>query len=589
MPTTDELFLAYRHAKATLFFERRGVGLIDLARFESHLSARLHDLSLLLSRNDGWFDQLPAGHLWITPKKLHLPNPHHPATSADAVRRIGAPQPPVDLDIQLRYIPSPECAIVEVLFLWQFGPALQSLLSRRALAHRLKVRRNRVSRTSRWLFEYWRRAYEQFRTIPIDHALQELQSTGSVLVVSADLASFYDTVDPSFLLSDTFLAELESSTHPPDLTLYRRATASLLQFYAAFRGLARRRTGLDWPTGIPIGAITSRLVANLALATFDRAVEDQPTTVCYCRYVDDFVIVIRTDESDPGALDRVVQTYVPCASVHPDTGAFELNADSLLRSGSDFTIQRAKCRAYHLIGPPGRDFLSAIRNDFGRLVSEGRAFLDPDVLSDDTFQELIRVGAPGRPLTVLRDVDRSRLEHSALSTRLRSLEQVSVLVDNEHARQLIQSALNEVLRFLDSDADWVQNFEVANRMLRLGIRVADWEDVRRLIDYMDNTWRDERTLRSSVRQLLHRGRPVRSTSAWVWLRNYLHARRMETISTAIRPPKREPNEFPSWFRFQGVVERTQSVRWRAFVRRARLLACRSGLEIARSRGRCIRA
>ena len=572
MRTRDELFLAYRHAKATLFFERRGVGLIDLARFESKLVTRLDDLSLLLARNGGWFDQLPTGCLWITPKKLRVSDPRGFGNSPDDVRRIGAPRPPVDLDIQVRYIPSPECAIVEVLFLWQFGPVLQSLLSPHAIGYRLDLRRNQAIRTSRRLFEYWPRVYDHFRTVPVDKALQELKKKGSVLVLSADLANFYDTVDPSFLLNESFLDELESANYPINITTYRKATASLLRLYSDYRSLAHRRTGLDWSTGIPIGSLTSRLVANLVLATFDHAVESQQTTVCYRRYVDDFVIVAKADTSDPGDLADVVETYVPHVDVDRNTGDFQLNANLLLRSGSEFKIQRTKCRAYHLIGTAGRDFLLAIRNDFGRLVSEERAFLDPTVLSDGTFQELVRVGAPGRPLTVLRDVDRSRLEHFALSIRLRSLERMSVLVDNKHARPLIQSALNEVLRFFDGDGDWVENFEAANRMLRLAIRVADWDDVRHLINYMDDIWRDEECLHKSVRQLFHRNRPVPSRSAWVWLRNYLHARRIETISSVIRQPEHGSNKFPAWFRSEGVMERTQVVRWRAFVQRARLLA-----------------
>lgn len=433
MPTPDELFLAYRQAKTTLFFERRGVGLLDLARFERHLPNRLDALATALSPNNTWFDNLPPGNLWITPKKLRSPHPDLFRPDAPNVTRIGPLRPSADLDVQVRYIPSPECAIVEVLFLWEFGPALESLLSRNAIGYRLDLRHNRLIPTRRWLFEYWPRRYEEFRTAPIDAALRAIRKNGAALVLSADLADFYDTIDPSFLISPAFLQELHSSLHEVDLPAYQRAASSLLRLYSTFRHLAARRTGLPWPTGIPIGCLTSRLVANLALTTLDRAIERHPGTRCYRRYVDDFVIVARTDDSDPGDLDRVITTYIPHVTVQ--AGAFQLKGHELLRHGSKLTIQRAKCRAHHLIGTPGRDFLLAIRNDFGRLVSERRAFLDPSVLSESTFQNLVRVGAPGRPLTALRDVDRSRLEHFALSTRLRTLARARFHPCQQQARR----------------------------------------------------------------------------------------------------------------------------------------------------------
>ena len=570
MPTRDELYLAYRHAKATIFFERRGVGLLDLARFERDLPSRLDALATTLSENDGWFDGLPSGHLWITPKRLRSPDPDLFCSDATNVTRIGPVRTSADLDVQVRYIPSPECAIVEVLFLWRFGPVLQSLLSLNAIGYRLDLRHDRLIPTRRWLFEYWPRRYEEFRRAPIDAALRELTKNGAVLVLSADLADFYDTIDPAFLLSRDFVGELQSSHHEIDLTEYHRAASSLLRLYTHFRRLAVHRTGLQWETGIPIGCLTSRLVANLALATLDRSIEDREQTRCYRRYVDDFVIVASTDDSDPGDLDHVISTYIPHIEV--TTGVFQFKSNELLRHGSKLTIQKAKCRAHHLIGTPGRDFLLAIRNDFGRLVSEGRAFLDPSVLAESTFQNIVRAGALGRPLTVLRDVDRPQLEHFALSTRLRTLERVSVLVDNEQAGNLVQSALTEVLRFLEGDGNWVEHLEAALRMLRLAIRAGDWKDARRLIAYMDALWGDTRRLRDSAQRLYHRGREIRNSLAWVALRNYLHTRRIEAICSVLRPPKHGLTELQKWLGSDGVIERTRVVRWQAFVRRARLLA-----------------
>ena len=153
MPTRDDLLLAYRHAKAAIFFEYRGVGLLNLATFEHNLRRRLDSLAQRMSAHDDWFDALPLGDLWVVPKRLRV------AAPGDIVR-IGTDHrdhPPPGLDVQLRLTPSPEYAIAEVLYLWKFGPVLERLIPRTALGHRLDVRRGRLTPTRRWLFQYWPR------------------------------------------------------------------------------------------------------------------------------------------------------------------------------------------------------------------------------------------------------------------------------------------------------------------------------------------------------------------------------------------------------------------------------------------------
>ncbi len=308
MPTRDELFLAYRQAKAALFFERRGVGLVDLARFEHNLTQRLDALALSLSENGGWFDGLPEGEVWVVPKRLRL-------NSDNTIVYIGGKpsnSAATGLDIQIRFTPSPECAIVEVLFLWKFGPILESLLSQSALGYRLDLDKGRISKTRRWLFEYWPKRYEEFRTSPIDVATKEISEGHSVVLLCADLTSFYDTVDPSFLLNDDFVGELEDSVSSSvgvstfEISQYRSAAASLLRLYHKFQQRAARRTGLSWATGIPIGALTSRLVANLALSKLDQSIEARPNTRCYKRYVDDFAILARVDQDESRDMDQVI-------------------------------------------------------------------------------------------------------------------------------------------------------------------------------------------------------------------------------------------------------------------------------------------
>ena len=574
MPTLDELYLAYRQAKVTLFFDRRGVGLLELAKFENNLAQHLRDLQSTLATNGGWFDGLPTGEVWLVPKRLRFSAP-----SDQSVTRIGASPPRSsnpDLEIQLRLSPSPQSAIVEVLFLWRYGPYLESLLSPNSIGNRLNLRNGSLVRTSRWLFHYWRPRYEEFKTSPITRAAGELKEHSKVTVLTADLANFYDTIDPSFLLSDTFIADLAALHHqspsPMDISDYRSAVASLLRFFTSYRDLVTRRTGLDCQIGVPIGSITSRVVANLSLATLDRSIESQNGTLCYRRYVDDFVIVSTAGDSGYDTIDDIINERIP--HVTRSGNNYRLDVESLQRIGCQFSIRNKKCRAYHLVGPDGHRFLTAVRNDYSRLVSDTRAFLDSSVfaerVSDDDTAPVLRVTAPDRNLTVLRDADQPKLHHLATATKLRSIDRAAVLLDPETARRVASRTLHDLCGFLSSDHNWVDNLDLSFRILGIGFTTQSWPVSRMLLDYMDELWGTTDSLHQNIRCLIHRGRILRDNSAWIWLRNYLHARRIHAVCAVIRRPSHE-SSLPGWLH-RGILERTRRARPRALIRRALLLA-----------------
>ena len=137
-----------------------------------------------------------------------------------------------------------------------------------------------LGKTRRWLFEFWPARYQEYRTAPLEAARRELQRPNSaVVILSADFASFYDTIDPSFLVLPSFIRQLFGSTVPDEpagaVADYLVAARSLLSAYELFRRIAAQRTGLTWQTGIPIGPLTSRIVANVSLEPLDRAISTQ--------------------------------------------------------------------------------------------------------------------------------------------------------------------------------------------------------------------------------------------------------------------------------------------------------------------------
>jgi hypothetical protein len=520
--------------------------------------------------NGEWFDKLRIGETWLVPKKLRASG-----RLDDDVVRIGAPPRAIDgrpVDIQVRLSPHAEFAIVEVLYLWLFGGLLDALLSKEeVLGYRLDLRNKHVVPHRRWLFEYWPKQYQAFRTAPLDAAKSALERGEQTLIISGDLASFYDTVEPSFMSSDRLLAELlAKGAQQAEIDEYKRATSSMLRAYERFRKEASRRAATLIKVGVPIGALTSRVVANLSLAPLDTHIGSQPDVLCYRRYVDDLVIVAKA-EGDGCGLTETMRRFLPL--LDGDDGVLRLNVDVLDRAGSEFQLQTEKVRVHHLAGVPGTDFVEAVASDFAKLVSERRAFIDPSTLVANGVSHLIRAGeAAGSPLRVLRDADRARLERLALSTSLHSLERVSSLIGHKEARDLVRGSLERVGRVLDAEDDWVSDLDVSLRLLKLAICTGDWTSATELRERMDRVWGTVEALRETTTKLYYRGREISpdKISPWTWLRNYLHERRLEAISSALpigMDAKPIGTQIPN-----GLVVRTRRIGATVLRRRAEQLA-----------------
>lgn len=569
-PTIESLYLAYRQAKLSLFFEKRGVGSFTIAKYEDSLRPNILRLRREFSV-DHWFDG-PIGDPYVVPKRLRS------NSDGDEVTRIGIPsasQTSPDLDVQTRLAPHPDFSIREVLYFWKFGVALENLLADESVGYRLDIRNGVLSPTRRWLFEYWPAAYQRFRIEPVTRAKRALREGDEIVVLTADLASFYDTIDPSFMVQSAFVNEVELAAQRHGTAFsrhqYEKATRSLLAAFGNYRNAISRGLGIELSAGVPIGALTSRLVANLALATLDAHIGQQSDVICYRRYVDDIIVVARHDGSSrrPSKQD-ILRKFFPLRAL--TSGVASLDIDLLRRGSSEFYLQDRKVNVHHLAGAQGLDFLDAVGTDFTRVLSEGRSFVDVAAVLEDGVSHLIRVNAEeGSPLRVLRDADRARLERYSLNAALRSFERVADLVDPAAARRQIRATLERVGRVLDADENWTDNIDVSFRLLKLAVLANDWESARELVRRMDSAWATVEALRSTVGSLFSKNSRVNPDRKWPWakLRDYLHTRRIEAICSALDVKALRSEIQP--FLGQGLVMKTTTLGATALRRRAELM------------------
>ena len=545
MRTLDELYLAYRQAKIALWAERRGVGMLDIAHFEGRLAPGLTALLVTLSENGGWFDGIDVGAIAAIPKRLKLPERSDERSTYFGPK--GFPEQ-AELEVRFQLRPSLAFAIVEILYLWQFGAVIDATVPDESVGYRLlRTKRGRAPRaTARWLFEYWPKRYAEFRSEPMAAArklLRQRGKTGSCTLVSIDISSFYDNVAADFLVEPSFIVELEGAAAGRGLTFdrteYLDATRSLIDAYARFQRKIERATGVGNPRGVPIGALTSRVVANAALAPLDRYLAAQKSIVCTRRYVDDISFVaMGTGGVDDAPRDTLAQ-FVPLRAPSED-GAYRLDEDTIERPRSRFAVQPRKLRIYHLAGLQGLDFVASVDGELARLSSERRALADTAILSGVRTVPMVRpFGESLSGVRVLRDVDRVGVEHFAVSISLKTLERAARLLPPAEARDVVRPAIEPLLRAVADPAAWADHTDVMFRVLSLVTLTEDTELAIQIVTQTESVWATLTSGQTKWR-VSWNGAAVRPRRTLAAVRRYLRDRRLETVCAAVNSPATFP-------------------------------------------------
>src|SRR5690606_12270425 len=130
-----------------------------------------------------------------------------------------------------------------------------------------------------------------------------------------------------------------------DIDEFRSATQSLLAAHARFREKARY-LGISTALGVPIGALTSRIIANVSLLPLDDFISKNKHVICYRRYVDDLAIVAAAADL-PNDHDGVLAQMFPL-DPSGENQPLALNCRLLERPGSEFHLQSSKTTIHRL-------------------------------------------------------------------------------------------------------------------------------------------------------------------------------------------------------------------------------------------------
>lgn len=472
----DHPFWSYRLAKFEMAREKRGLGRLKFAAFERELDVRLTTLRPSLASPKSIFRDVAPGRVRLRPKSVEMA-PRDDATQSF----VRVPERPADheirnLGVRVMIESSPEFATSETVWIRAYGALFETMLGPTCRGNRLYLRGTPPSLYSqgRRLFEYWAPAYAEFRSDALIGAKEAVKALGRCYLIVLDLAAYYDSIDPSFLVDEDFIAEIEVAAkrraEPFSADEYASATSGLLQAFSRFREWVARVVGVHSTVGIPIGCLTSRIIANLALSKLDLAAAKNPSVSFYGRYVDDIILVVDPDGADITAALAVLERFLPVDRARSTDKKIVLDDVQLKRPGSSFVIQHKKLRIFDLKGEQGLEYLGAVEEEMNRASSERRRFLEP---ADGEADRTVAASGNAEPITALRDADALSLRRLAANTVCSKVITSAAMLAKDEAAQYSREHLGVAGRLATDWSRWVEMVDVALHILGAALICGD--------------------------------------------------------------------------------------------------------------------
>lgn len=479
--TLTEVWLAYRKAKKEAFRDNNCAHGIRFARFEQALEANLERIFLLV--ND-------PGHPWATNltllgKSARVPKSITPA-DLDGDSHYCESDPVADWDrrhttqratVTLRTViePSVEYLVISSLWVLKVGEHFdRTLRDDQVFANRVRRKmprlddRKAVNWESHMLYKSYIWQYGQWKKRSLASTREELKKGRSLVAVALDITSFYDNVDPSFLLSKAYLKRMGVVLSRVEREFTKALVASMKTW--------RMSTSLHDDIGLPIGLPSSGLIANILLAPFDQEVVEGLQPAFYGRYVDDIFLTIPTDQSfrDGRAVAKWIASRVSWLVSEAD--GFRLNLPYSRKSTIRFG--RQKQRIFQLKGESGLDVILPIEEHMRRQSSEHR--LLPRLPTDEaTMAEkalLVNHGAEVRSIT-FREADVVTLQRAGFAELLASFEQYAKVVNGEEWDSRREMFYSLVRRHLLGPIGFFDMYGYLPRVVGLMACCADWDQL----------------------------------------------------------------------------------------------------------------
>jgi hypothetical protein len=507
----NELFYAYRKAKADCFFERALSVSRRFVEFEARLPQNLgallvrlrsHEIRTVLDENIGE-PRISAKKLTAEPKSSAkmAPKGHGFFSEPSHAFRYLCETHTLSPEFRLVGNFSVQMHVLSALWINLVGHKFDGVLGKSAYGSRLRRYRPEPGAPEGAVGDYHTEAvgsfrpyvgpYKEWRKRGLNAIREELIADRPVIGITMDLTSYYHRIDPSFFANKAFLDYAGINLSEGELEFTRAFSEVLVKWSdRAHKRLIEFGCDADKISvgGLPIGLSISPVVANSLLIGLDREIVQQLSPVYYGRYMDDLFLVLR----DPETIDSVPKLLEFISSrtdCFPSKGKGKNNNEMWLRLPDDYggnttlLLQQSKQKVFFLQGQGGLDLLDSIESQIRSVASERRLMPSPDNLASTAAAKVLTAaGEASEEADTLRRADGLSVRRlgwavllSAVETLARDLRQDDWKKERD---QFYKFGRNHILR-PDRILD---HLDYLPRLLSLAVALMDWPDAKRLLD-----------------------------------------------------------------------------------------------------------
>ncbi len=491
----QDLFGAFRKAKADCFFERSIYSAEQFSAYEQDLFLNLD--GLLSEIHEGRVAEVFAGSqgkprifakcLGAEPRKKSSPQCFF-SESARAFERLLDTH---DLTPEFRLVGDFGVAMHVLSGLWinLIGHKFDRCLRGHAFGSRVR-RYGRTGLRDRpagdyqydavGSFEPYFQPYRAWRDRGIAAIRSALDENEAVVALTLDFSSYYHNVDPSFIADPAFLTTIDLQLNSWEIE-FTQALVTALKAWGAdastfiAQGARRSKSQLG---GLPIGLAAVRIITNVLLYEFDERILDALAPVYYGRYVDDVFLVIR----DSGRIRSTTELWdfirqragniFPSGEAH---GEVEVQLPGGYQARSRLTLKQEKQKVFFLRGQTGRDLLNNIAHQVNTLSSERRLMpLAEDMDTMASARALAAATGTAEEPDSLRRADGLTLRRLGWALQLRSAEILARDLDRkawtDERKRFYDFACAHILR----PDKILEHVDGLARLISLAVSLADW-------------------------------------------------------------------------------------------------------------------
>lgn len=443
--TEADLGIAYRKAKADLYYERTVPYLQAISLYEKKLLENL-----------GWlFEQLHSGNLewmqdqaflgsWalipksITPKHHDTDSSHCLLSDPDdqwrcLVEHTEAAWESPKAEFRMVGRLSIDFHIISALWILKVGHVYDSVLGQEAYGSRLRrlfseeENQGEINRLSLGTFKRYLPYYRQWREKGLTAMHQGLEDKKRVAAVTADLRLFYHSLSPKFLLDPDYLTTVGlEGVLTSDQKEFTLGLIKAIRAWAKETPLHNQNPSV----GLPVGLSASRLIANVALAEFDKTILQEITPLYYGRYVDDVILVLhdthgfQNSKDVWGFLENRMKGLLAVDEVQQDEKTeISVSFNSEYLGESVLKFMGSKQKVFLLKGASGLVLVNSIRRQINEQASEWRRLPEMEDQLDQIATTLLAAcGDDGKAVDSLRKTDDLSISRAGFAICLRDFE-----------------------------------------------------------------------------------------------------------------------------------------------------------------------